>query len=273
MRANPEFEAGWNLLGFVCAARYRGAGKVRMQVVWKPGSLQPRLEEADVHVWRFPLSTTVTPALSADEAVRAARFALPHHRQAFETRRTLLRMLLASYQDCGPLDFELLYGADGRPEVAPQAGGGPALRFSSSNTEEWLLIGVTLSADIGVDIERSDVNRDYDGLARECFSEREMTVYCACNDDEKASAFIKAWTQKEAFVKAIGRGITYPLRDVEVSVAPGEAGGLIGVDPDDSVSDWSLTCFEPAEAHMAAAAVALPSIRLSYFAWPGEASL
>jgi 4'-phosphopantetheinyl transferase len=182
-------------------------------------------------------------------------------------------MLLARYLGCGPLDFELSYGADGKPEVAPGSGARTALRFSSSNTEEWLLIGVTLSADIGVDIERLDVKRDYDGLARECFSEREMAAYCACNDDKKASAFIKAWTQKEAFVKAIGRGITYPLRDVEVSVRPGEAGGLIGLRPGEhSVSDWSLTCFEPADVNMAAVAVALPSIRLSYFAGLEEAS-
>ena len=245
-----------------------------MQVVWKAGSRRPPLEDGEVHVWRFPLSSVVVPALSADEAVRAARFVLAHHRRAFETRRTFLRLLLARYLDCGPLDFELAYGADGKPEVAPGPGARAALRFSSSNTEEWLLIGVTLSADIGVDIERLDVKRDYDGLARECFSEREMAVYCACNDGQKAATFIKAWTQKEAFVKAIGRGITYPLRDVEVSVEAGEPGRLIGLGQNPGhVSDWSLTGFEPAEEHLAAVAVSRPSIRLAYFAGPGEAFL
>ena len=236
-----------------------------MQVDWQRGEGPRRLREGDVDLWRFPLNRDVTPVLAANEEVRAARFALPQHRRAFEARRTRLRRLLAAYLGCGPLEFEFTYSPDGRPELAGY-GDQTDLRFSSSNTEEWLLIGVTLTSEIGVDIERTDVARDYESLARECFSERELTVYGELSADEKTLAFVKAWVQKEAFVKAIGSGITFPLRNVDVSIEPGRPGSLNAVAGGEwDASNWSLTCFQPIDFHLAALAVSRPLVSISWF--------
>jgi 4'-phosphopantetheinyl transferase len=244
-----------------------------MQVNWQAGRLDPHLDVGEAHVWRLKVSGADSPILSPDEQVRADRFALPQHRLAFAARRTWLRRLLAHYLGCGPLEIEFTYGPDGKPEISSDLVRGIPLRFSSSHSGDWLLIAVTLETDIGVDIERIDAQRDYESIAAESLSSGELAAFKVLAEDEKPSVFVKVWTQKEAFVKAIGKGITYPLRNVEVSLGLETSGGLIGLgDGTGNVSEWTLTSFEPAESHHAAIAIARPGAFVSYFYGPERSS-
>ena len=125
------------------------------------------------------------------------------------------------------------------------------------------MISLTLASDIGVDIERLDITRDYDVIASECLSPSELDQYRQLPQSKRADEFIRTWTKKEAIVKAIGKGITYPLKNIDVSLGSADSPVRFSSEPPPA-SEWTLISFEPADAYQAALAVAGPGLTVKY---------
>ena len=57
-------------------------------------------------------------------------------------------------------------------------------------------------------------------------------------------------------IQALGRGLSYPLRNFDVSVSPAMPANLLRFELQKGpVSGWCLTAFEPAAGYVAAVAV------------------
>ncbi len=129
------------------------------------------------------------------------------------------------------------------------------MSFNLSHSDGWALLAFTRDRRIGVDVERVRPLSDR-GIARRFFAPGETAALEASPPDERPSAFFACWTRKEAVAKAVGRGLTLPLDDFEVSVRPDEPARLIGCaaemgDP----SDWHLRSFDVEDGYEAAVAV------------------
>ncbi|MBR5515528.1 MAG: 4'-phosphopantetheinyl transferase superfamily protein [Clostridia bacterium] len=74
--------------------------------------------------------------------------------------------------------------------------------FNISHSHEWVCLAVS-SKEIGVDIEKHDPAKTR--LAKRFFSKKEQE-FCKTVKD-----FFDIWTQKEAFIKAIGVGLSYGI--------------------------------------------------------------
>ena len=60
-------------------------------------------------------------------------------------------------------------------------------------------------------------------------------------EKKKRDAFFNGWTRKEAFLKAIGQGLSYSLNNVEVSLLPEEPAKFIAIhDNQNNKDEWSL---------------------------------
>ncbi len=70
--------------------------------------------------------------------------------------------------------------------------------------------------------------------------------------EARSEAFFRAWTRKEAYLKAIGTGLSRALQDIEVSLAPGEPARFLTDAPE--LQSWSLLGFKPAPGYLAALA-------------------
>src|SRR2546430_12128353 len=83
----------------------------------------------------------------------------------------------------------------------------------------------------------------YDIAAR-MFSRRESEAYRALDPSDKPLAFFSCWTRKEAFIKALGDGLSHPLDRFDVSFEPGEPARILRVDstPGDRCG-WTLYSF------------------------------
>lgn len=220
-----------------------------------------RLGPNAVHVWRFSLDDPPHPHallaayLSADERSRAARFMFERDRRRFESGRGLVRAVLGAYLGREPATLRFDYGSAGKPELVHD-GGARRLAFNVSHSQEWGLVGVTGFGPIGVDLEVVRNIADIDDIARQNFSSGEIEALLAVPDPDRTGAFIRCWTCKEAYVKALGAGLSTPLRGFEVSLAAGEPASLLSIEGSaDAASAWTLWGFKPQPDAWAAVAV------------------
>jgi 4'-phosphopantetheinyl transferase len=122
---------------------------------------------------------------------------------------------------------------------------------------------------VGIDLERIRLDLAVAEIAERFFSRREVAMLRALSTDVQQQAFFRCWTRKEAYIKARGEGLSLPLDQFDVSLAPGEPAAVLGTQPDPSeASRWSLQELTPAPGYAAALAVKGHSWRLTCWQWP-----
>ena len=94
-------------------------------------------------------------------------------------------------------------------------------------------------------------------MAATVFSPYEQAVLRRLPIAQQATAFFNGWTRKEAYIKAHGQGLSMPLADFDVTLAPDEPVRLVATRPDPTEAQrWSLYGWSPAAQWVAALAVA-----------------
>lgn len=219
------------------------------------------LGECKVHVWRA--TTDLVPSqlrriqktLSAAERERAGRFYFRQDRERFVAARGLLRNILAQYLDMEPNQLRLSSNPHGKPALALESGG-DRLRFNVSHSHRLALIAVTQQKEIGVDIERIRPDLANEMIARRFFSPNEVATLLALPEYLRREAFFTCWTRKEAYIKARGEGLSFPLDQFSVSLAPDDLPALLAVEGNvQETSRWSLHHLYPGHAYVAAIAI------------------
>lgn len=217
----------------------------------------------DVHVWRASLDQApviverLSQLLSDDEHVRANRFHFETDRKHFTVARGWLRLLISRYQEIPPADIQFSYGAHGKPQLATSTARVHPFNFNLAYSGAVALYAFTRVGEVGVDVELIRPDFTGDDVAQRFFSPAE----CACLNDLSAelrhAAFFNCWTRKEAFIKAIGIGLSLPLDQFDVTLSPAEPAKLIRTRWDDSVAArWSLKAIDVGSDYAAAVAVA-----------------
>jgi 4'-phosphopantetheinyl transferase len=193
-----------------------------------------------------------TGLLSADERERATRFHFEQHRRRFTAARGILRCLLGGYLNRHPADIRFVYGSAGKPALDRDEG----LRFNVAHSHEMALYAFTYAREIGVDIEFMRPVADMEQVAACCFSRREFADWKGLSEAQKPEGFFNGWTRKEAYIKALGEGLSHPLNQFDVSLRPGQAARLLNVQGNPSeAARWSLQAIHPEPGYAAALAV------------------
>jgi 4'-phosphopantetheinyl transferase len=154
------------------------------------------------------------------ECERAARFRAPIDRARFVARRGRLRQILGQALGCSPRAVRFGEGAFGKPFVE----GGPYFSISSSGSVA--LCAISTSAEIGCDIERREPALADPAVAERLLAPGERRQLAALPAERWIEGFFDCWTRKEAVVKALGLGLSYPLDRFEVALTPGAQGAL-----------------------------------------------
>ena len=203
------------------------------------------LEEDEIHVWRgivdIPLADLQVywETLRTDERERAERFRLPQHRNRFIAVRGMLRKLLGHYLNLAPQVIELGIGPQGKPFVQLQ--GPHQLYFNVSHSQKLVLIAFSANLEVGIDVEGIQSRLDHQAIAKRIMNDQEAHEFYKLPESEQKSAFFACWTRKEAFVKAHGKGLTFPLRDITVSFLPGQPVSIMKVkNPELHNFTWSI---------------------------------
>lgn len=214
----------------------------------------------EVHIWRADLDRMaermpdLLRTLTPDEREKAGRFRFQKDRDRFVVARGLLRAILGGYLQVRPHQLRFIYGAHGKPSLPSEFGGG-ALQFNLSHSQGQALYAVAHRRQVGVDIEQ--VRSDFTCLeiARRFFSSCEVDALRSLPPEEQTEAFFNCWTRKEAYIKARGEGLSLPLDQFNVSLAPGEQAALLSCSQSQELSRWSLQGLEVSPGFVAALAV------------------
>jgi len=243
---------------------------------WSLPSANLVLPNDEVHVWRACLdqpATTLerlTQTLSADEQRRAERFYFERHRRRFIAARGVLRAILGRYLGLEPDQVEFAYGAQGKPALA-NCCYGDDLFFNLSHSHKLALYAVTRHRQVGVDLEYIRVVTDDERIAASTFSARENREWRTLLKVKQREAFFNCWTRKEAYIKAIGDGLSRPLDQFDVSLVPGEPARLLNVigHPEEAAR-WCLKELAPAPGYAAALAAEGQGWHLVCLQWVGN---
>jgi 4'-phosphopantetheinyl transferase len=135
-----------------------------------------------------------------------------------------------------PETIELATADRGRP-ILPHD---ETVQFSISHTHDLVAVALTADARVGIDLECVQPHWDLPELAKRIFSEEDLQTFQALPGSEAPAAFFRAWTRKEAYLKARGEGIAEGLRQISVSLGPEETGSVKDARDESAAQTWRL---------------------------------
>ena len=193
--------------------------------------------------------------LSADEIARAERFLMEQDRARFISCRAALRRVLAGLLGSHPAVVEFEYSPFGKPALAGQHRA--EVHFNVSHSQDLAVIAASRRHAVGIDVEQLRPDFASEDIARRFFSPSEREALAQLPAEVRVDAFFRCWTRKEAFVKAIGEGLSFPLDAFEVTLGPNQPPRLlrVGADPA-AASTWSLHDLPVPSGFVAALAIA-----------------
>src|SRR6185295_13768703 len=207
-------------------AKTPGYGSVALKPSRFPGLA---LDVTEVHLWQASLdgrpADIFESFLSPDELERANRFHFLKDRTHFVVARGLLRNLLAAYLGVNCAQLNLSYGAKGKPFLLLD--GQTQINFNLSHSHGRAAFAFSRGRDLGVDLEYVKDDFDDELIASRFFSRAEVFALRTVSAELRKQAFFNCWTRKEAYIKARGEGLSMPLDQFDVSLAPGEAAALL----------------------------------------------
>lgn len=223
-------------------------------IQWQNPLTIPKLSAHEIHIWKAELDIDDTAReklfalLSATEKARAARFKFPIHRERYIVSQGNLRKILSCYLAIAPEDIQFSQGAHGKPYATSEKN----IYFNLSNSQNLALYAVLLDQEVGIDLEYFRDKVSYTELTERFFSTEEKNYFSKLPAEQQKEAFFRLWTSKEAFIKAVGEGLSFPLEDFTIDI---EKPKIVTIKGDNALANtWHLKLFTPAEHYVAAVA-------------------
>lgn len=186
---------------------------------WQSTSIKhfPRLEFGALHLWWLPLtlsheqSQQALTFLSDIQRDKYHRRASPQLQQSYLAGRYYLMTLLGQYTNCNPEAVKLSYSRLNKPYISNNES---TLKFNFTDThfqdQYFGLFGFCHELEIGVDIESHHRDIDLRRIVERRFTTDEQNFV---NDNGSINKHrgLSIWTRKEAYGKAIGKGINFKM--------------------------------------------------------------
>lgn len=185
------------------------------------------LAHNECHIWQACVDgvskeqfDTMFGSLSSEEQSRANRFLLEKHKNMFILTHSMLRQIISCYLHILPDEILIEKNNFGKPKIKKEQCAIP-LNFNLSHSKNLVLFAFTLEYEVGIDIEYIRAVKGYKKIAQKVFSQKEIHALSSLSNEDQTIGFFNCWTRKEAFIKALGVGMHYPLKQFSVDICSG----------------------------------------------------
>lgn len=226
-----------------------------------------------IEAWQVDLSfpprddAPLRALLSPEENAQANRYHFEDDRQRFVRRRAFRRLWLGERLNAPPASLSFVAGTHGKPAVADAPEG---FRFNCSASGNRAMLACSTSGEVGADLEHHRPLQTDLALLVKRFAPSEQKVLEALEVPALSERFYECWARKEAFVKAVGCGLSLPLDEFQVPLDRVVTMARAHWERDPVASRrWWVTSLEVGPEWSAAVVTDLPvPIRLHSWAWP-----
>lgn len=190
------------------------SGSIRASVVgWPVADVSARLASHDAVVCVASLAASEAEVrralrvLSRAERERHAAYTNAVVARRFALGRALLREIVGCALGAAPDVLPIREGLHGKPAL--DRSWPRPLWFSVAHCEDVLLVAMSRTADVGVDMERSRAIEQWERVADRVLAKNERAQLQRAVDagEDPGTAFLRHWCRVEAVLKAIGCGI------------------------------------------------------------------
>lgn len=216
------------------------------------------IPENEIQIHQFPLADDrlqseideFEKVLSPDELIKANRFRFNKHRSNYITARYYLRKLISHYTDTNPEEIVFQYTDKDKPYLLKEE-----IKFNLAHSGNRCVYAFVKNLEIGIDIEIKREIPDARDICHRFFSKKEIEDLNKVSDEDVSETFLLCWTRKEAFIKAVGDGLSYPLAEFTVSLDKDKP-EITGIKKDQKeVKFWKLFNIDAGENYLCSMAV------------------
>lgn len=183
--------------------------------------------DSEIHIWFTRTDSMDVPGeavLSDSELEKYRSIKHPSNARDYLVAHALLRNVLSKYAGVAVSDLQFEYSEHGKPMLVA-AEGVPAIEFNLTHTSATAsgqsgsgqsdsgcndsgLCACVISTQglCGIDVENVARQNRIDAVAKRLFAEEECRVLA--DSENKAAAFFRYWTLREAYLKAVGTGLS-----------------------------------------------------------------
>ena len=235
----------------------------------------------EIHIWTADLDQLKINfehhkyMLPDHEREKAKRFRFEILRARYIKSHYLLRFLLGHYLGTNFYHQEFDYNEYGKPSLKKD-NENKLIYFNLSNSGNICVFVFTNNDDLGVDVENICDMTNMDNIVEHFFSPSENIKFCSLPEQNRKKTFFKYWTRKEALLKAMGVGLSYPLDKFDV-LSDAENPSRVSIKTNYQnlkKTEWTIQDINVFDGF--ASAVALKDknpdcvTRLRYFSWPDK---
>jgi 4'-phosphopantetheinyl transferase len=247
----------------------------QLNFLWQGLDIVPKLLTHQVHLWCASLEQSsdkvcqLAQTLSADESARANRFRFRQHQENFVVSRGFLRQILSRYLNLEATELQFFYNKNGKPFLANTLTEN-RLSFNLSHSGKVVLYAMVWNDEIGIDVEEIKFIPEFEGLIKNFFADEEKETILSLEPNQRLQAFFHGWTRKEAYLKAVGTGLSLSPADIQVSLESTKEAKLLKISGDSQIAlKWCLKSLAPAEGYVGAIAIPNQQWHFEYHQWVG----
>jgi 4'-phosphopantetheinyl transferase len=205
--------------------------------------------------------------LSPRERDVARRFHFAKHRLAYVFAHGVLRDILSRYLGCRPEEIQFDQDSFGKPFLTEGCDPIPPA-FNLSHSGDLVAVALSRGRQIGIDVEEIRPIKDLERIAGSNFTPEECAFVLRHAAKAREHAFFRCWTRKEAYIKAVGKGLSIPLNTFDTLIGPRQPGRWLPRTVDaPGAANWWLADLDMPANYRGAVTVEGGFCRLTYSDW------
>jgi 4'-phosphopantetheinyl transferase len=115
------------------------------------------------------------------------------------------------------------------------------IQFNLSHSGDMALYAFSAGSELGIDVEQIRPLPGMLDLASQFFCQEEFRELSSLPAEQRELSFFLCWTRKEAYTKALGGGLRFPMSHFCVTVRPEQPARLLHVGNDEQeAKEWTL---------------------------------